>query len=124
MNGAKPWQIAVVIIGLLGGTGLLAWNFLGSSSKKTADSMSFIDVVDGTLFKADLRAKKGMIVPAKNPDTGEYTLVPVEKSGSDWVVPDYFRRVLKEVPISATVVDLASGKVQPASENQRPYRRN
>ncbi|MBX3322141.1 MAG: hypothetical protein KF757_04040 [Phycisphaeraceae bacterium] len=123
MNGVKPWQLAVIVLGLLGGTGLLVWNAMGKSSKvQTIDEMSFVDVLDGSMYVVNLRGRRGIGVPARNPDTGEYTLMPVFQDGNEWVIPDYYRPALKTIDTqSAEIVNPASGQVRPAAGKPRAY---
>ena len=87
LDGVKPWQIAIIIIGLVGGLGLLGWNIFGGERIHKADSVVMVDVNTGELFEFSVKGRKGVMVPAKHPETGERTLLPVVKSeDGKWVV--------------------------------------
>jgi hypothetical protein len=121
MDGVKPWQMAVIVIGLLGGTGLLAWNVMGGEKVKQIDELVLMDVVTGDRFVADVRGRKGVILPAKHPETQEYTLLPIAK-GEDgqWRV-QHLREVsfLPRERLTA-IADLESGIATPSTSSVRP----
>jgi len=79
MDGVKPWQLVVIAVGLLGGLGLLGWQLFGGKAINPPDSLMLIDVTTGQRFIADIGGKKTVILPEKNPETGEYTLLPISK---------------------------------------------
>lgn len=120
---AKPWQIGVIVVGLLGGCGLLAWNLFGGSKIETIDSLTLVDVMDGSTFVVDLGGRRAVTVPARNPDTGEYTLVPVIKEGESWVVPEYYRPVLKQFEKTEFIADTSTGVMKPAASSPKQYKR-
>lgn len=120
---AKPWQIGVIAVGLLGGLGLVGWQLFGGSKVVTVDSMTLVDVNDGSTYIADLGGRKAVTVPARNPDTGEYTLVPVIKEGDSWVVPEYYRAVLKQFEKTDFISDPSTGVMKPTATSPKQYKR-
>jgi len=79
MDGIKPWQLAIIIIGLVGGIGLVVWNVMGKDQIRRPDSILLMDVVTGDRFVADVSGRKSVFIPEKNPETGKYTLVIIHK---------------------------------------------
>jgi hypothetical protein len=80
MNGIKPWQLAIVIVGLIGGIGLVVWNVMGKGEIRRPDSILLMDVITGDRFIADVSGRKSVFIPEKNPETGKYTLVIIHKA--------------------------------------------
>lgn len=86
MDGVKPWQLAVIIIGLVGGLGLLGWQIFGGEKIHTPSSIMLMDVVTGDRFVADVTGRRSIFLPEKNPDTGKYTLVTISKTDDgSWI---------------------------------------
>ncbi|RMH13962.1 MAG: hypothetical protein D6695_02530 [Planctomycetota bacterium] len=120
MDEVKPWQLAVVIIGLLGGLGLLAWNLFGGEKIDTPDELVLMDVITGDRFIADVSGRKGVILPAKNPDTQQYTLLPIAK-GEDgtWRVHHLDQIVSLKPEELKAIEDLQTGVARPSEAPPR-----
>lgn len=84
----KPWQIAVIVIGLLVGVGSAMYQLLTSSGPKLSDSMLLIDVETGEVFRASTTGN-GIMLPARRPDTGKIALLRLRKDdeGKYYVTP-------------------------------------
>lgn len=78
MGEAKPWQIAVVVVGVLTLVGMLMWQCKGDgvSLQKT---VVMVDVSSGQLVEAKWPKGKAVVFPAKDPDT-KGMLIPVGKT--------------------------------------------
>ena len=86
MDSLKPWQLAIIIIGLVGGVGLVVWNVMGSGKIRQPDEILLMDVVTGDRFMADVTGRKSVFIPEKHPETGKYTLVLISKADDgEWV---------------------------------------
>lgn len=121
---AKPWQIAVVVIGLLGACVLFAWNVFGGRDIRRPDEILLMDVVTGDRYLADVSGKKSVFIPEKHPDTGEYTLIPIDKDESGvWHIR--YLELLKEFPPEklGAVEDVATGVAKPSSASPKRFRR-
>ncbi len=103
MQGVKPWQLAVIVIGLLVGGGLIAWQGFASEEVKLADSIMLVDVTTGEIFEAPLPTNKTVGFPARNPKTGKETLLPASTSDGKWFVGSRYREFVKEIAKSAGV---------------------
>lgn len=77
MGSLKPWQLILVILGVLV-LGFSLWKSLFSGSRvEFGDRVYMVDVLSGELFYADTSGRHGVVVPAKNPDTGIRSIIPV-----------------------------------------------
>jgi len=81
MDNAKPWQIAVIVGGLLIGAGSVAWNIMRGDELPLAGRVIMADLTTGELFEFKTTSQS-TLVPEKNPDTGKFNLIPVEQ-GTD-----------------------------------------
>lgn len=115
MEGAKPWQIVVIVVGLLAAAGSIVFQFVFAKDKVTlADTITLVDVTSGDLFKAPLPKNKAIGFPAKNPNTKESTLLPVVPREGKWyldhqVLPGLEKNMKIEMK---AVLDFKSGEVR------------
>ncbi|MEO1534690.1 MAG: hypothetical protein AAFS11_03900 [Planctomycetota bacterium] len=115
MSGAKPWQIALIVIGLLAGIIGVVFAMRGMGPVETAADVTLVDVYTGELFEANTSGRSVMI-PMLNPDTGEASLFPVAKDEEtgEWHIAGRYlsafrmRTEGKETP----PVDKSSGLVE------------
>lgn len=121
---AKPWQIGVIAVGLLGGLGLAGWQLFGSEEIRRPDEILLMDVITGDRFFADVSGRKAIILPERNPDTQQYTLLPLsqDKDGTwrirrlDQLPPD-----IKPEQMEA-IQSLEGGLARPSSAKPRALR--
>ena len=122
MEGVKPWQLAVIVLGLLGGTGLLVWNAVGSERIEKADKMMLVDIATGQLFEANIAGRRAVLVPAKHPETGERTLMPVGKDEQGtWRGDGRHMSLMSEYPREQRTAIDGSGLVISASQNIKRF---
>jgi Flp pilus assembly secretin CpaC len=118
MGEAKPWQIGVVVVGLL----VLVGSLVFQCSKDTVQFSStilLVDVTNGQLFESEYRTDRSFAIPAKNPKTQERTLFPVRKddaSGGWKLDPESLSYILSNKVDAKALRDKASGKVEPSGE--------
>lgn len=121
MNGAKPWQIALIAVGLLAGVGGIVWAISSMGPLETATSVILADLSTGELFEANT-AGRTVVIPMKNPITGERLLFPVAKTeDGQWKVSDrYFSSFLQRVDEkTSSATDRSSGIIQTTGEPKR-----
>lgn len=119
----KPWQIAVIVIGLLVGLGSAVYQIVAASGPDLPDSMLLIDVETGQVYRASTHGN-GIMLPARRPDTGKIALIRLRtgENGEYEVAPrdlgllDYLD---KDVQVKA--IDAESGKVLHASKDIKAY---
>jgi len=88
---AKPWQIMVIVLGLAGGGGFLAWNLFSTADDGVAKSYLLVDVETGTIYRVD-KTKYHLMIPAPHPETGKVCLIGL--SQEDGEVPYVSQRDL------------------------------
>jgi len=86
MGSLKPWQLILVIVGVVV-LGVSLWMSLGGSKVPRPNSIYVADVETGDLFTIDTSGRKIALLPATNPETGLKTLYPVRKNDDgDWII--------------------------------------
>ena len=119
MEKVKPWQI-ILMIAAVGVLGFSVWKFgfaSGSDKGLLADSIIMVDVETGELFEYSLKGKRGVMVPANNPNSGKLSLMPVHKEpDGSWVITRRDMDAIRYVEATVKVVDRSSGVVTPANE--------
>lgn len=92
MSGAKPWQIALIVIGLLAGAAGVVYAMTSGKSVDLVDSMTLVDVNTGELFRVNTN-NRSIIIPMKRKDNDQRTLmVAVFDDGEKkWIVPERYR---------------------------------
>ena len=114
MGDVKPWQIvlfvaAVVVVGVS-----LGWMVLGGKRVDLPNEAVFADVSNGDLYTVNLRGRRSAMVPSKNPETGEWTLFPVERDESGaWRITERARFDFEAMDVDKSAVkDMATGEVE------------
>lgn len=120
---AKPWQIALIVIGLLVGIGSAAWFVLGGDGVTLEHRYYLIDVDSGEIFEVNSKKYK-LMLPARHPDTNKIALVGVSQ-GEDgvWFVPERQLGMLKQLDkdVQVKAVDPDSGELIGTPAKPRRY---
>ncbi len=124
MERPKPWQIAVIVLGIAG-LGFSFWYSLGrGDTVEMANSVTLADVSTGELLESDFPSNRTVMYPAKNPGSGSETLYPVTKRGETWVIVERFRPAQSDIDafkaVAKAVPDLKSFEVK--LTNPKPKR--
>lgn len=105
MGNVKPWQV-VLIVAAFAVLGFSIWRFGFSNAVKQPDSILLVDVKTGTLYDTRKGQARGILLPARHPETNERTLFPVEKlADGSWVIRDRYASLFREMRLDNTVVD-------------------
>lgn len=85
MSDIKPWHIVVIVAAVIV-LAFSAWRVMGSDIAKGPEGFMTVDIYSGQLYLVQKGKAKGIMFPAKNPETDERTLYPVEQTDpdSDW----------------------------------------
>ena len=91
MSEIKPWQIIIIVVAVV----VLAfsgWRMMGADRIDSPSGHMTVDVMTGQLYLVKKGKARGILYPAKNPDTGDRTLFPVvQPEGSErWDLDDRF----------------------------------
>ncbi|MEL6330504.1 MAG: hypothetical protein AAFR38_12675 [Planctomycetota bacterium] len=77
MRPANIAKVAFAVVAL--GAGVTFVLVRGERPITQPDEILLIDLTSGDRFRADVSGSRAIILPAKNPETGEYTLVPISR---------------------------------------------
>jgi hypothetical protein len=82
----KPWQIIVIVLGLLIGVGSVVYMLATTDGPRVKTIMYLVDVETGELYRADLE-KLAVALPGQHPISHRTCLVRIIKDDSGkWVV--------------------------------------
>jgi hypothetical protein len=123
MGKLKPWQIALIALGLVVGIGSFAWSMLSGNEIRRPDSLLLVDTATGDRFRADMGGKRSLILPAKHPSTGLRTILRLEERDGGWFVQG--PSLVADLPEAqrAAIRDLESGAVTVSDAPVQPLRR-
>lgn len=114
----KPWQTAVIAIGLLLGGGLIVYSLAGSDGLEIADAYYLVDVETGQVYRASLSSNR-VPIPAIHPETGRVSLIGASRkedgtfyvSGRDLAMLSNLDKSVKNSAVDASTGEIAaSGK--------------
>ncbi|MFG0326616.1 MAG: hypothetical protein ACF8SC_05020 [Phycisphaerales bacterium JB037] len=118
MDSVKPWQIGVLALAVIVLGASLYWSFKGDGNPDFATKLSYADVKTGDRYEISIAGKGFGMAPQLNPDTAEYTLMPIEEDeNGNWVIKDrYFANLVQAMrpgpdnpnPIEAPAVDMST----------------
>lgn len=116
MNSVKPWQIGVFALAVIVLGVSLYWTFKGDGNPDFADKILYADVKTGDRYEISITGRGFGMAPQLNPDTAEFTLMPIEEDeNGNWVVKErYFTNLVQAMrespdnpnPIEAPAVDM------------------
>lgn len=117
----KPWQIGVFVVAV--GAVVFGVYTLMTSGKSVVDTdLIYIDVQSGDLFT--YHNSQTAVVPATNPDTGNASLLPVEKTPTGYQLRKRFMGALDLVPVPATaIVNMETGEVKVSGKASRSLKK-
>lgn len=120
MGNAKPWQIILIVVGLIA-AGFVMWRFVFKSGPDLPNSVTLVDVESGSLFVMGLGGRNKPYYPAPHPDTGRNTLLPVAKQDDgSWRITGHSLPALEDVEGDASaVINRSVGAVRVTSESRR-----
>jgi hypothetical protein len=121
---AKPWQIALIVIGLAVGIGSAAWFSFGGDDVRLPTTHFLVDVESGEIFEFDSR-KHQLVLPARHPETGRSTLIRLIKDDEgNWYVSErelgLLRIMDKDVKVQA--IDPSTGNLTGQAPRPKTYR--
>ncbi len=111
---AKPWQIALIAVGLVVGIASVVYNAVASGGPNLRHQYFLIDVQSGQVYEVDARRTR-LILPATNPETGKISLVGIEKDEKgQWIVNPKDRAALAQLDqgVVNSVVDAETGTLK------------
>ncbi|MEM8758200.1 MAG: hypothetical protein AAGF47_10525 [Planctomycetota bacterium] len=111
MSGAKPWQIALIVLGVLGGVAGIVFAMSSGSGPKMANSMVLVDVETGQLYRVNVN-NRSVITPKEHPETGRRTLHRViEEDGEYRISGRRLGGLRDDELVNEDAIDLSSGRI-------------
>jgi hypothetical protein len=107
----KPWQIAVIVLGLLAAIGLIVYTLSTSEGPHVNSVLYLVDVESGDLYQADLE-KHAVPLPAPHPVSHKVSLVRINKNADGkWAVSKRDKNLLGQLgkDVQNKAVDPDSG---------------
>lgn len=119
MQGAKPWQIGLVVLGLIVLAGSVVYQCtIGSDAVNPSSRIQLIDVETGELIDAAMPSNgTAVMFPATNPATSKATLFPAYQKDGKWFTEGRYIPQMKGIvkgPIK-WIADPQSGELAPAN---------
>ena len=125
MGQLKPWQIVLIVVALAVLGGSVAWTVFGGKKVDLADSMMLVDVTNGDLYRLDITGTRGIMIPGRNPETNEETLLPVYKNDAgQWTLMRRYSGELGRITGESSVVDAATLEVKISDAKPRDLKRH
>jgi len=124
MQNFKPWHgILMLAAAVALGFGVFT---LFSREVPRATQVYLIDVASGEVFRAPIGGQRALTLPAKHPESGERTLLPIQQSedGGWRMNPRYVNQSMKERG-SVEGIDLNTGEItlEVSTGSARQYER-
>jgi hypothetical protein len=92
----KALKIAIIVVGLTAGLGLIGWRLLsGGDDTGLANRVAVVDVLSGEAMWVKLDDPRMITVPGKG-EAGELSLYPIERVDGRWVIVERYRDGLLE----------------------------
>lgn len=105
MNELKPWQMILIAAAVLV-LGFTGWRMMSGTKVDQPEGYMTVDVMTGQLYMLQKGRAKGMLLPAKNPDTGDRTLYPVNKDPNtgEWSLDTGYAQTITEEMVTGSTV--------------------
>ena len=101
MGEARPWQIGVVVVGLLVLVGSLVFQCSGGGGPEIDRRLVLVDLSTGELYETTRPSNRTLTYPIKHPSTQQETLVPAEqREDGKWYVKSRIVNHLTEMKVS------------------------
>lgn len=113
MGEARPWQIALIVVGLVALVAGVVFQ-CSRASVPFADSIILVDVANGDLLEAPFPKGHPVMFPANNPTTKTATLYPAQLKDGKWFVEGRYIPYIPKEPKPAALG--AKGEVATTSE--------
>lgn len=96
MDNIKPWQIVLFVVAA-GVLGFSVWRFTFSDSVPRTSGYMTVDIMTGQLYDIRKGKARGVPLPSKHPETGEWTLYPINQvDGLVYEIPSGYESYITE----------------------------
>ena len=119
MERLKPWHFVLFAAAFLGIVYTTYQTIFGDRVELTS-KIVLVDVTTGDLFEAKVGGRVGAVLPEKNPDTGQFTLLPASKDQAGvWTISQRYLGSLSPSIKPTAVVSASSGEVKVSSASPK-----
>lgn len=122
MEGKTRWWQWAVMGAAVVAVGVSVWYSFSRSGSKVdfASQIIMADVTTGDLFSFDVGGRKAVMVPARNPDSGKLTLLPVERRpDGNWYIGERELGGLGGLEGEPLAVDRNTGQVRVTGDSPK-----
>jgi hypothetical protein len=119
MERLKPWHFVLFGAAFLG-LAFTTYRVIFGESVPLTSKIVLVDVVTGDLFEAKVGGRVAAVLPEKNPDTGQFTLLPASKDDAGvWTVSQRYLGSLSPSIKPTAVVSTKSGEIKVSSASPK-----
>ena len=121
MQGVKPWQIVILVLGVVGAAFSIFYSTRGDGQVELASSVTLVDINTGELFEVPLDSGRAVMPPVKNPKTGLDSLFPVDSDGAGgWKLNERYLGSLDKMTTVKpdAMVDRKTGQMKVSGEGK------
>lgn len=117
---AKPWQVVVIALSIVA-TGI-ATACMWPSGPDIPTRLKLINIASGQVYEVDLAAHR-VALPARDPETGEYLLVPIRQHDTgEWFLTETAMGMVDPLKLNTAAVNLKTGAVRSPITAIKHYR--
>jgi hypothetical protein len=118
MDRLKPWHYALFGAAFLA-LAFTTYRVVFGRSVDLTSKIVLVDVVTGDLFEAKVGGRVAAVLPEKNPETGQFTLLPASQNPAGvWTVSPRYTGSFSP-SIKPTAVTGATGEVKVTSSSPK-----
>lgn len=120
----KPWQIIVIVVGLVAAIGVTVWNLTNSDELDIPNSYFVIDVESGQIYRVN-RNRVMLSLPAPNPESGKLSLIGLAKDDKGYYVTERDLATLRMLDsgVKNNAVDEKTGELKNQSQSFIDYKK-
>lgn len=112
----RPWHYVLFVLAI-GGFAYTVYSSIFGGTPRLSNTVYLVDVNSGELFEA--RIRKSVFYPAKNPDTGNSSLMPVIEVDGKWRLMERYIDAVQYSPVPPDAVDLSTREAKVKSDSPR-----
>lgn len=120
----KPWQLIVIVIGLLAAVSVTVWNLTSGDEIEVPDNYFVVDVESGQIYRVN-RNRVTLDLPAVNPETGKVSIVGLDKNDTGYYVNERDLSMLKMLGagVKNNAVDEKTGALKNPNDSIVDYKK-
>jgi hypothetical protein len=98
MQGAKPWQIGLIVLAVIAVIASISYNIIFSDAPaESTREFHLVDIETGDLYFVQLADGMAAVLPAPSPKTKNMTIFPLVNENGGWRIDPAFRQLAANV---------------------------